>query len=173
MALANLDGNLILAAQAGDRRAMESLLTKAQPDIRRYAMLHCSISDVDDAVQEVLLIVARRLESLRVLAAFSSWIFKTVQRECRRLGRVALNYDPFEEAELDSWLQSKPSGELLDDLVRALDSLEPEFREVILLKDFEQLANKEIATRLKISLAAVKSRVHRARQQVRNFLLSA
>lgn len=171
MTLKNLDRSLLQAAQGGDRRAMEELLSLSQPDIRRYAMQQCLISDVDDAVQEVLIIIARRLDSLRILAAFSSWLFKTVQRECRRLGRVALRYDPFEETELEAWLLSKPGNELQADLVSAVDRLQPEYRDVILLKDFEQLANKEIAARLGISLAAVKSRLHRARQMIRADLL--
>jgi RNA polymerase sigma factor (sigma-70 family) len=171
MALKNLDNALILAAQGGDRQAMEELLSLSQPDIRRYAMRHCLISDVDDAVQEVLIIIARRLDSLRILAAFSSWLFKTVQRECRRLGRVALQYDPFEETELEAWLQSKPGNELQADLINAVDRLQPEYRQVLLLKDFEQLANREIAARLNISVAAVKSRLHRARQMIRSELL--
>lgn len=101
MSLKNVDTSLIKAARKGNREAMERLLIQSQPDVRRYAMLHCKISDIDDAVQEVLLLIARRLETLDILAAFSSWIFKTVQRECRRLGRVAIHYDPFDEATLE------------------------------------------------------------------------
>ena len=41
-----------------------------RPHVRRYAQRHCLISDVDDAVQEALLVLARRLQSVRTLAAF-------------------------------------------------------------------------------------------------------
>lgn len=171
MTLKNLDITIVEAARQGDRNAMERLLRLSQPDVRRYAMLHCKISDIDDAVQEVLLIIARRLETLNILAAFSSWIFKTVQRECRRLGRVALRYDPFDEATLEEWIQDKPEGELLSDLLNAMSKLPPKYQEVILMKDFQQLTNQEIATELNLSLVAVKSRLHRARLAARTLLI--
>ncbi|HVL00238.1 MAG TPA: sigma-70 family RNA polymerase sigma factor [Dongiaceae bacterium] len=163
--------SVIAAAREGDRTAMETLLLQSQPDIRRYAMRHCIISDVDDAVQEVMLIVARQLESLRFLAAFSSWLFKTVQRECRRLGRAALNYDPFEEEHLERWLQAHSDDELMYELISVIEKLPREYREVILLKDIQQLSAREIAFELSITVPAVKSRVHRARELTRSMLL--
>ncbi|OUS02614.1 RNA polymerase subunit sigma-24 [Gammaproteobacteria bacterium 42_54_T18] len=172
MSLKNLDVTIIEAARKGDRDAMERLLAVSQPDVRRYAMLHCKISDIDDAVQEVLLAIARRLETLNILAAFSSWIFKTVQRECRRLGRVTLRYDPFDEATLEEWIQDKPEGELLNELLNAIDKLPKDYREVILMKDFYQLTNKEISSELSMSLVAVKSRLHRARLAARALLIN-
>lgn len=166
-----MDSELIDAARQGNRHAMETLLLQSQPDIRRYAMMHCIISDVDDAVQEVLLIIARHIGSLKFLAAFSSWLFKAVQRECRRLGRAALKYDPFEEETLEAWLNARSNDELMHELVSVMEKLPDEIREVILLKDYEELTNKEIAGDLGISVPAVKSRLHRARQLTRAMLL--
>ncbi len=171
MTLKNLDATMIEAARRGDRDAMERLLTESQPDVRRYAMLHCKVSDIDDAVQEVLLVIARRLETLNVLAALSSWIFKTVQRECRRLGRVALRYDPFDEAALEEWIQSKPDAELLNDLLNAIDKLPKDYRDVILMKDFYQMTNREISKELGMSVVGTKSRLHRARLAARTLLI--
>lgn len=59
------------AARSGDPVALERLLRLFQPDIRRYAQRSCFISDVDDAVHEVLLIVTRKFESVRAVARFS------------------------------------------------------------------------------------------------------
>ena len=89
MALAAQHLPLLTAAHGGDPLALDQLLRVTRPDIRRYAQRHCLMSDVDDAVQEALLIVSRKLPQLRVLAAFSGWLVRLVQRECRRLGRVA------------------------------------------------------------------------------------
>lgn len=166
-----MDISIIAAARDGNRKALETLLVHSQPDIRRYAMKHCTISDVDDAVQEVLIIVARKIATLKVLAAFSSWLFKTVQRECRKLGRSALNYDPYEEEQLEIWLQEHDSDRALHELIDAMDDLPDHYRQVIVLKDFQQLANREIADELGISLPAVKSRIHRARLTIRALLL--
>lgn len=171
MSLKNLDASLIEEARKGNRDAMERLLIASQPDVRRYAMLHCRVSDIDDAVQEVLLLIARRLETLNILAAFSSWIFKTVQRECRRLGRVVIHYDPFDETTLEEWIQPKSEGELLSELISALGKLPDEYQAVILMKDFQQLTNKEIAAELDMTLVGVKSRLHRARLAARELLI--
>ena len=171
MTLYKLDMDLLKDARSGNRQAMEELLLISQPDIRRYAMKHCTISDIDDAVQEVLLTIARKLETLKVLAAFSSWIFKTVQRECRRLGRVALKYDPFEEGELEKWLNKHTNEQLFHELLDVIEKMPAEQRDVIIMKEIQQLANQEIAQELGITVAAVKSRVHRARNSSRRLLL--
>ena len=77
--------NLILAAQTGDPVAIGRLLAVCQADARRYAHKHCQSSDVDDAVQESLLIIARKVSGLKAAAAFSGWLFTVIKRECRKL----------------------------------------------------------------------------------------
>ncbi len=79
---------LICAAQTGDPVALNRLLEVCQPDARRYAYKYCQTNDIDDAVQEALLAVSRKLNSLKVAAAFSSWLFITIKRECQRLQHV-------------------------------------------------------------------------------------
>ena len=64
MPLALEHGPLLASAHAGDPEALERLLRVCRPDIRRYAQRHCLISDVDDAVQEALLVLSRRLSSV-------------------------------------------------------------------------------------------------------------
>lgn len=162
---------MIAAARKGDSDAMNQLLSITQPDVRRFAIKHCKISDIDDAVQEVLLTIARRLESLKILAAFSSWVFKSVQRECRRLGRATINYDPFDEAMVEQWIDHRPNAELMFELANTLGKLPSEYREALLLKDLQQLTLKEFADETGISLPAAKSRVRRARLQARSLLL--
>lgn len=167
----NSKDSMIAAARDGDSNAMDQLLSITQPDVRRYATKHCKISDIDDAVQEVLLTIARRLESLKILAAFSSWVFKSVQRECRRLGKATINYDPFEQGVLEQWVDHRSNAELLLELSNTLGKLSSEFREALLLKDFQQLTLQEFADQTGISLPAAKSRVHRARLAARSLLL--
>src|SRR5258708_11350897 len=78
---------LILAAQSGDTVALNRLLSVCQTDARRYARRHCAASDVDDAVQEALLILSRKVKGLKTVAAFSGWLFTIVRRECQRMSR--------------------------------------------------------------------------------------
>lgn len=66
--------SLIWAAQTGDPNAIGRLLAVCQADARRYAYKHCHASDVDDAVQESLLVISRKVKGLKAAAAFSSWL---------------------------------------------------------------------------------------------------
>jgi len=171
VALAAQHQSLLAAAHSGDPRALEALLKITRPDIRRYAQRHCLISDVDDAVQEALLIVSRKLPSLRVLAAFSGWLIRLVQRECRRLGRLTLRYDPYDEEKLEQWLVVRDEVGLRGELVAALESLPSHYLEVMLLRDLEELTIEEIAARTGLTRPNVKSRLHRARALAREYLL--
>jgi len=108
---------------------------------------------------------------VRVLAAFSGWMFRVVQRECRRLGRRALDYDPFDEARVDQWLASHDNAGLRADLVSVLERLPPDYLQIILLRDFEQCSIAEIAAELGLTPAAAKSRLHRARTLAREYLV--
>jgi RNA polymerase sigma factor (sigma-70 family) len=167
-----MHADVLEAARLGDPVALARLLALSQPDIRRYAQRHCLISDVDDAVQEALLVISRKLSSLRALAAFSSWLFRTVQRECRRLGRLALNFDPYDEEKLEAWLHARDDDQLRLELIAALESLPQSYREVILMRDMEEMTIAEIAAQLSLTSAAVKSRLHRARVLAREYLLA-
>ncbi|WP_114972861.1 RNA polymerase sigma factor [Rhodoferax ferrireducens] len=172
MALSAQNALVLQSAHGGDLGALETLLRVCRPDIRRYAQRHCLISDVDDAVQEALLVLARRLQSVRTLAAFSGWLFTVVKRECRRLGRQAFKYDPYDEAAVEHWVARHSTADLRLDLAAALQSLPAPYREVILLRDFEELSIAEIAVQLQLTSAAVKSRLHRARTLTREYLLA-
>lgn len=163
---------LLEAARLGDTTALNHLLRICQPDVRRYAFRHCLVSDVDDAVQETLLIVAHRLASLRAVAAFSGWLFQIVRRECRRLERRLFRFDPYDEEKMEAWLSTCPDETIRFDLIRALESLPEHYREVILLRDFREMTIREIATQLRITAPATKSRLHRARELVREYLLT-
>jgi RNA polymerase sigma factor (sigma-70 family) len=127
---------------------------------------------VDDAVQETLMVLARRLQSVRTLAAFSGWLFQVIKRQCRRLGRQAFQYDPYDEVAVEQWVARHSTDELRVDLAAALQSLPPQYQEVILLRDFEELSIAEIAAQLQLTAAAVKSRLHRARTLTREYLLA-
>lgn len=162
---------LLEAARLGDTSALDRLLHVCQPDIRRYAYRHCLASDVDDAVQETLWILTRRLRSLRAVVAFSGWLLQIVRRECRRLERRLFHLDAYDEAKMENWLATASDQTVRLDLIRALESLPAHHREIILLRDFHEMTIREIAAKLCLTIAATKSRLHRARQMVREYLL--
>jgi RNA polymerase sigma factor (sigma-70 family) len=172
MAFAEKHYPLIEAAQLGDPAALDRLLQVCQPDIRRYAQRNCLMSDVDDAVQETLVILSRRVQSVRALVAFSGWLFTIVKRECRRLERRLFGIEYLDEQKAETWLVTHSIDGLRLDLVRALESLPPHYREIILLRDFEEMTIRELGQQLVLTPAAVKSRLHRARQLMREYLLA-
>ncbi len=161
---------LLGAARAGDERAIAALLDAAQPDLRRYARRSCrTTSDVEDAVQEVLIILHRRLPTLASIRSVSSWLFVIVHRMCLRLGTALLPFVEFELLPRDS-IARTGDADLRIDLARAIQSLPGHYRAVLLLRDVEELTIDEIATRLTISREAAKARLHRARRLVRDWL---
>ncbi len=83
------DPGLIEAARCGDEKALVSLIARAQPDVRRYAARNCRAADIDDAVQETLLLLYRRVGTLRAVTSFSAWIFAVARRACLRLLRMS------------------------------------------------------------------------------------
>ena len=99
--------NLIFAAQTGDPAAITRLLAVCKADARRYAYKHCQASDVDDAVQESLLVVSRKVKALKVAAAFSSWLFTVIKRECRKLERMMFRHDPLDDEIVEQQLASR------------------------------------------------------------------
>ena len=164
--------DLIIKAQTGDAASIESLLAVCQADARRYARRHCHASDVDDAVQESLLVISRKVGGLKAAAAFSSWLFIIIKRECRRLERLMFRHEPLDDEVAEKAMLARPDASLRIDLARALESLPAHYLEVVLLRDFEELTIGEISARLGEQPGAVKSRLHRARELVREYMLA-
>jgi RNA polymerase sigma factor (sigma-70 family) len=163
--------SLIMAAQSGDTFALNQLLSVCQTDARRYARRHCAASDIDDAVQETLLVLSRKVKGLRAAAAFSGWLFTIVRRECQRLSRRMFGQDVSIEDLADAQLATRSDEGLHLDLIAALDSLPRHYLEVILLRDFAELTISEMAEKRGMQVPGVKSRPHRARELVREYLV--
>ena len=162
---------LIGLARAGDHQAIVALLRASQPDIRRYARRACRLEDVDDAVQEAMAIVSRRIASLRAPAAYVGWLFVMVRRECHRLARaMRFARQPVEELADRIELSQRPEAELRLDLASAIHSLPAHYRTILLLRDVEEFSIGEIADHTGLSREATKARLRRARLMVREYL---
>jgi len=167
---ANPSPEELQAAQRGDRAALERVLVRSRQDLRRYAEYHCAVNDVEDAVQESLFLVARKIGHLRAVEAYASWLFRIVKRECNRLKR-ALRHIVLRPTleEIDGPHYPPPDG-LLRDLAGALQSMPAHYREIVLLRDYEGLSIAEISARLGLHTEAAKARLHRARSLARQLL---
>lgn len=161
---------LIASAQLGDPVALGRLLAMCQPNVRAYARRHCLANDVDDAVQETLLILSKNIRNLKAVKAFSGWLVTIVRRECQRIGR-RVSFQRSIEDVAEAELAQRSDDSLKHDLIAALESLPAHYLEVILLRDFAELTIVEMAAKLKMEIPGVKSRLHRARELVREYLL--
>jgi RNA polymerase sigma factor (sigma-70 family) len=160
---------IVLAAQAGDASSIAELVAKSHPHVRRFAFALCaSRHDAEDAAQEAMIVLYRRISTLRTASALGSWMFRIVSNECLRRARRRLRPEPA-VAEL-----SAPSAE--DDALRrwdaervaaAIAALPPDQRSVLIMRDVQGLTGDNVARTLGISLAAMKSRLHRGRLAVR------
>jgi RNA polymerase sigma factor (sigma-70 family) len=166
---------LIDSARAGSTQAIEELLSICQPDLRRFARRTCSTTeDAEDAVQFALWQLYRKVGLLRSAATFTAWIFRIVERECFRLFRSRKATESLDDmTEHDQPQTPAVPTDLKLDLARALSLLSPPYREVLLLRDVHELTAPEVAVQLGISEEAVKSRLHRARAQIREHLMAS
>ena len=161
------DLELVHAARDGDRAAMDRLLAKYQPDVRRFALRTCRTSeDADDAVQHALVQLSTQLGMFQGLSRLTTWLFTIVKHECMRLlGRA--RGAAADDTAIDRALASCGDIELAIALKQALWRLDPDLREVVLLRDVQELTGPEVAVRLDLTLEAMKSRLHRARERLR------
>lgn len=161
------------AAQAGDPVALEQLLIKLRPDIRRYANRQCRhASAIDDVVQEALIILYRKVGTVQSVYALGKWLLKVITRLCMLPALVFLRgAEEVTPRETSLYFAKIPTDELRIDLVRAFESLPEKYREVIVLRDLQEKTMEEIAAEIGITKEAAKSRLHRARALVREYLL--
>ncbi len=165
------DPELIEAARGGDEKALVALIASAQPDVRRYAARNCRAADIDDAVQETLLLLYRRVGTLRAVTSFSAWIFAVARRACLRLLRMGSAIPEAPVDTMDARLAHRRPEDIRIDLSRAIQSLPEHYREVILLRDIEEMSIDEIAAVLGLTRESVKARIHRARMLIREYLV--
>lgn len=170
--------DLIARAQQGDRPSLERLLEQVAPSIERFSRRLCKGgSDHDDVVQDTLIGIATHLGEFEGRSRFSSWVFSLTRSACHRRRRGLKNQPPRGDDELEaregeglSPEAEAAQGEIERAVSRAIDALPEEQREVILLRDIEGLSTAEAAESLGLSQEALKSRLHRARAQLREAL---
>ncbi len=178
------EASLIEAARAGDPEAVDALLTRYQPRLLRFASRLCRDNeDAKDVLQESLFAAVRSLASYRGDASVSTWLYTIARSFCIKKRRRSI-YAPKVEVSLDTEAEvaeiadpgRNPERELqntrlAEALEVAIAGLEPDKREVLVLRDVEGLPAAEVAEILELSVEAVKSRLHRARLAVREQLL--
>jgi RNA polymerase sigma factor (sigma-70 family) len=164
---------VVTAAQQGDERAIALLVSGAHPHVRRFARTLCSTpEDAEDAAQEALVVLYRKIGTLRAAAALASWMFQIVYRQCLRRARSALHPWPLDAGAEPSAEDAALAHLELERIVASIAALPPEQRAVVVMRDIQGLPGGTTATALGLSRAAMKSRLHRGRETLRKELRS-
>ena len=178
---------LVRAAKAGDIGAFEQLVKRYDRNVFRIAnhITH-SREDAEDVVQEAFLKAYSNLEKFQEQSKFYTWLVRIAVNEAlmklrRRRPERMVSLDQEVQTEEDSmprevadWSpnpeQLYNQAELRDILGKTIQGLPPSFRTVFVLRDVEGLSTEETADALELSIPAVKSRLLRARLQLRERL---
>jgi RNA polymerase sigma-70 factor (ECF subfamily) len=179
------DFTLIRAIQSGDHNAFETLINRYQRQVANQIYMNMgNRDDVEDIAQEVFIRVYRSLPKFKFNSSFFSWIYRITMNLCideirKRKIRRMLSLDFLAEDYLDksgvSDEVTTPSESVLlnekkDIVRRAMQHLSKEHREILTLREYQDLSYDEIAETLGLTVQAVKSRIFRARSEIRNLL---
>jgi RNA polymerase sigma-70 factor (ECF subfamily) len=180
---AESDEQLVKKAQADDERAFGELVGRYESKVYSLALkMLRNPEDAEDVLQDTFLRAYRGIKSFQGHSTFSTWIYRiTANSALMRLRKKQLPMVSIDDADeheapinIADWAPS-PVEQLLSQetqvaMNEAVEALPAEFRQVFVLRDIEELSNAEVADILDLSVAAVKSRLHRARLKVRNRL---
>ncbi len=193
----DVDAALVEALRRGDAEGPVRLIDTYGDRVYRLALrITGSREDAEEAAQDTLLTVARKIDMFKGDSAFGSWIYRIAANAAYQKIRSrrakwreialddvlpAIDDDGHHFEPMDDWSnrvdERAYQSELREVLEKAIDSLPPDYRTALVLHDVEGVSNPDIAETLGISLPAVKSRVHRSRlfvrQQLASFMESA
>lgn len=162
MATPKQEAQWALRAQCGDREALELLLRSVQPSLHRYLCRLAGVSGAEDVLQEVLIIISRKVKWLDSPEFFRSWAFRVASRVAfRHLKRERRWSDQIrDEALIDEIAAPKPAipQELLLELLNSPE-LSPASRAVLTLHFQEEMSLPEVSAILEIPLGTAKSRL--------------
>ncbi len=183
---------LIAASRVGDASAMDELVRSHQTRVYNFAMRMCrNVEDAKDILQETFRGMVRSIREFRGESKFTTWLYRIAANAGLKKRRRGV-HDPSPEQELSldelmprpdaegrrpeiaDWSEDAEQallrGELSQQMEAAIDRLPREYKIVLVLRDVEGFSAEETAEMLKLSVPAVKSRLHRARVFVRQDL---
>jgi RNA polymerase sigma-70 factor, ECF subfamily len=184
------DQEVVALARAGKEAAYRELLRRYERPV--FTLIYRMVRDralAEDLAQDTFVKVLGALESYRPEYKFSSWVFKIAnnvaidQLRRRELDTLSLDGAPYartpDEVEAtalqavdrtESPLAELESRELGSRIELAIAKLRPEYRSCILLRHVEGRSYEEIAESLDLPLGTVKTYIHRARHELREYL---
>ena len=178
-----VDQELVLRAQRGDKRAYELLVMKYQRKLGRLLSRWVrDPAEVEDVTQEAFIKAYRALPSFRGESAFYTWLYRiainTAKNYLVALGRRAPTSTSFDNEEAEGFEdadqlrdmatpESELEGKEIAAVVnRAMDALPEDLRTAITLREIEGLSYDEIADVMNCPIGTVRSRIFRAREAI-------
>lgn len=181
------DGDLVDRFQHGDRRAFDEIVRRYQD--RVYTLCRRWLDDAqgaEETAQDVFIALYRSLPGFRGESQLSTWVFKVTLNHCKnhRLYRNRRGYRRHEtiDGPAAPGQEDMPARQIPDEIASsdsrvhrneaeslvtaALAQLDEEHRQILLLRDVEDLPYEEIGEILDLPRGTVKSRIHRARAEL-------
>jgi len=164
------DGDLVRAAQGGDRAAFGLLYERYGAMVHGVLLARVAWQDADDLLQDVFLTALERLPALRDVGAFGGWLAAIARNRAADHYRRARPEEPGAAANLAS-ADHAPSAEALAALA-AIQALPTAYRETLTLRLVEGMTGAEIAARTGLTPRSVRVNLHRGMKQLRKRLES-
>jgi RNA polymerase sigma-70 factor (ECF subfamily) len=172
---------LVAAAKNGDTAAFGELIERhRKASLKRAMMMIRNRNDAEDEIQTAFCKAFQRLDQFRGEGTFAAWLARIVENQCLmrirearnsrflyldkssddvRIELVGQSADPEEEVATD---------EVVSLLRREVSRIPPLLRKVMLLRDLDEMQMRDVAVRLGLSIPAAKSRLMRARLELRS-----
>jgi RNA polymerase sigma-70 factor (ECF subfamily) len=176
------DAELIERIKAGDARATDELLRRHEARVYRFGLRMCgNEDDARDVLQETLLAAFKNLPTFRGDSQVSTWLYQIARSFCikqrrRREGEPA-ELESVDATEVKQLHGDEPQGDARTHarevgvlIQAAINTLQADYREALVLRDVEGLSAEEAAEVVGIEVGALKSRLHRARLALRQQL---
>lgn len=181
-----LDTELVEGLKKGDNACFLELLSRYTQKVHNLAVrITRSEEDAEEVLQDVFVTVFKKIEKFEGKSAFSSWLYRiTVNTAFMKLRKrrqtPAVSIEEVSPAIKETWVGASSESsdvdflssrhELRAELDRAVEKLPTEYRTIFILRDVDGLSNQEVGEILKLSVPAVKSRLHRSRLMLRKKL---
>ena len=179
------DEELIIAFQRGDRDSFNYLVNRYKDKLTNF--IYRFTSDIDsaqDLAQDTLLKVYINKDSYKEIAKFSTWIYTIASNLAKTELRKIKRRQTYSESDLSTddrqFVMHQSDEESFEDiedtsvsgniLEKSLIGLDDEFKNIIILRDIQELSYDEISKILKIPLGTVKSRINRGRFKLKDIL---
>jgi RNA polymerase sigma-70 factor (ECF subfamily) len=190
--VADADAALVERLRGGDEAALEELMQRYEAKVYRLAVgMMKNREDALEAVQDAFWNVYRKIDTFKAEASFSTWLYRialnSIYMRLRSRGRHEGRLESLEDlpdpidprtghfaGTVEDWSERADDAVLRKELAEVLEEsvaeLPEEYRAIFTLRDVDGLSNQEVADILGLTLAATKTRLHRARLFLRDRL---